>query len=58
VIKGIDKKEVDLKELSKELKSKCACGGTVKDGCVELQGNHKEEVKKALSDMGYTLENK
>ena len=58
VIKGIDKKEVDLKELSKELKSKCACGGTVKDGCVELQGNHKEEVKKALSDMGYTLESK
>ncbi|KAF5417632.1 MAG: stress response translation initiation inhibitor YciH [Methanophagales archaeon] len=58
VIKGIDKKEVDLKELSKELKSKCACGGTVKDGCVELQGNHKDEVKKALSDMGYTLENK
>ncbi len=49
---------MDLKELSKELKSKCACGGTVKDGCVELQGNHKDEVKKALSDMGYTLENK
>ena len=58
VIKGLDKKEVDLKELSKELKSKCACGGTVKEGCVELQGNHKEEVKQALSDMGYTLENK
>ncbi len=56
VIKGIDEKEVDLKELSKELKSKCACGGTVKDGCVELQGNHREEVKIVLSEMGYTLE--
>jgi translation initiation factor 1 len=56
VIKGIDEKEVDLKGLSKELKSKCACGGTVKQGCVELQGDHKEEVKRALSEMGYTLE--
>ncbi len=56
LITGIDEKEVDLKELSKELKSKCACGGTVKDGCVELQGNHREEVKKVLGVMGYTLE--
>ncbi len=58
VIKGIDEKEVDLKELSKELKSRCACGGTVKASCVELQGNQKELVKKTLREMGYTLEGK
>jgi len=56
VIKGINEKEVDLRGLSKELKSKCACGGTVKAGCVELQGNQKELVKKALREMGYRLE--
>ncbi len=53
VIKGINGKEVDLRGLSKELKSKCACGGTVKGGCVELQGDQKELVKKALREMGY-----
>ncbi len=56
VIKGIDEKEVDLRSLSKELKSRCACGGTVKGGCVELQGDHTVEVKKALREMGYRLE--
>ncbi len=56
VIEGMDEKEVDLKALSKELKSRCACGGTVKKGCVELQGNQKEFVKKTLREMGYTLE--
>jgi translation initiation factor 1 len=55
-VEGIDEKEVDLKALSKELKSKFACGGTVKDGCIRLQGNNKESVKKTLREMGYTLE--
>jgi len=55
-VEGIDEKEVDLKALSKELKSKFACGGTVKGGCIRLQGNNKESVKKTLREMGYTLE--
>jgi translation initiation factor 1 len=55
-VEGIDEKEVDLKALSKELKSKFACGGTVKDGCIRLQGNNRESVKKTLREMGYTLE--
>jgi translation initiation factor 1 len=56
VIEGINEREVDLKELSKELKSRCACGGTAKEGHIELQGNHQEKVKKTLIEMGYTLE--
>jgi len=56
VIEGINEKEVDLKALSKALKSRFACGGTVKGGCIELQGNQKESVKKTLREMGYTLE--
>ena len=58
VIEGMNGKEVDLKALSKELKSICACGGTVKTGCVELQGDQKELVKKTLREMGYTLGSK
>lgn len=56
VIEGINEKEVDLKALSKELKSKFACGGTVKDGCIRLQGNNMQLAKKTLQDMGYSLE--
>ncbi len=54
VIKGISSDDIELDELSTTLKSKCACGGTVKDGKIELQGDHTEKVKKILIDMGYS----
>ncbi|MGC9443580.1 MAG: translation initiation factor [Candidatus Methanospirareceae archaeon] len=56
VIDGIDGKEVDLKALSKELKSKFACGGTVKAGTIELQGDQRKGTKIALKEMGFILE--
>ena len=56
VIDGIDGKEVDLKALSKELKSKFACGGTVKEGVIELQGDQTRGAKEALEEMGFILE--
>lgn len=40
VIEGIDAKEIDLKELLKNLKNSLACGGTIKGGKIELQGDH------------------
>ena len=43
-ISGLDEKE-KLKELEKTLKRKLACGGTVKDGVIVLQGNHSKKVK-------------
>ncbi len=52
-IDGIDKKEIDLKELTKKLKTKFACGGTVKDGYIELQGDHKQKTKEMLVQMGF-----
>jgi translation initiation factor 1 len=44
----------ELEKTAKELKRILACGGTYKDGFIELQGNHKEEVKKALMELGYS----
>lgn len=44
---------VDLKETAKKLKSKLACGGTINDKVIELQGNHTEKAKKALIEFGF-----
>ncbi|MCL4327611.1 MAG: translation initiation factor [Thermoplasmata archaeon] len=57
IIEGIDPKEEDIYEIAKILKKKVAAGGTVKDGkTVELQGDHRPEVKKILDDMGFKTE--
>ncbi|MBR9690081.1 translation initiation factor [Candidatus Woesearchaeota archaeon] len=53
VIKGIDDKDINLKDLTKKLKNKFACGGTAKDGTIELQGDHKQRTKETLVKMGF-----
>jgi translation initiation factor 1 len=56
VVSGIDGKEINIKEISKKLKSEFACGGTVKDGKIELQGNHKAQIKDLLVKFGFAAE--
>src|SRR3989338_8049130 len=56
MINGIDSKQIDIKEVAKNLKSKFACGGTVKDGIIELQGDHKREVRSELVKLGFSEE--
>ncbi|MBW2996072.1 stress response translation initiation inhibitor YciH [Candidatus Woesearchaeota archaeon] len=56
VIRGIDEKEINLKDLAKKLKSKFACGGTAKDGKIELQGDHKQHIKESLVKFGFAPE--
>ena len=56
VIEGIDEKEINLKDLAKKLKSKFACGGTAKEGRIELQGDHKQKVRNILVQMGFAQE--
>ncbi|MGA1793340.1 MAG: stress response translation initiation inhibitor YciH [Thermoplasmatota archaeon] len=54
IISGIDPSDIDLDELARFLKNKCAAGGTVKDGIIELQGDHKKKATQALKEKGYT----
>lgn len=56
VIKGISHKEIDLRELTKKLKSGFACGGTVKEDTIELQGDHKQRMKAELIKLGFAPE--
>ncbi len=53
IVEGIDAKEIDLKDLGKRLKSELACGGTIKAGKIELQGEHKQRTKKILVEYGF-----
>ena len=47
--------DIDITDLLKTLKTKCATGGTYKDGAIELQGNHTRKVKIILGDMGFPV---
>lgn len=53
IVEGIDQKEIDLKDLARKLKSELACGGTIKEGKIELQGEHKLKAKKILVNYGF-----
>lgn len=55
-ISNLDAKTINLKDLAKHLKTKLACGGTLKEGVIELQGNHVERVKEELAKLGFNSE--
>ena len=52
-ITGLTDKDIDLKELTKKLKNKFACGGSVKNNIIELQGAHKNGIKEFLVKQGF-----
>ncbi len=52
IIDGLDN-TVDKKKLAKFFKTKLACGGTVKDGRIVLQGDHKNKMKSLLVEKGF-----
>lgn len=56
VVEGIDGTDIDLDDLARKLKTRCAAGGTAKDGRIELQGDHKKKVKEVLEELGFSVE--
>lgn len=56
VIQGLDEKDIDLDQLARKLKAQFACGGTVKDNIIELQGNHTRGMKDVLIQLGFSPE--
>ena len=54
IVDGIRSKNINLKDIVNTLKNKLACGGTIKNNTIELQGNHVEKVKNELIQMGFS----
>ena len=55
LITGIPLPEAELKELHKALKKKCGVGGAIKEGVLELQGDQREVLLKALQGKGWDV---
>lgn len=55
VVKGVLLDDAALADLGKQLKTACGSGGTVKDGVIEVQGDHCERVMHVLKAQGFTI---
>ncbi|MCM2341692.1 translation initiation factor Sui1 [Rhodoferax sp.] len=55
LVKGLDLDEAALIALGKQLKTACGSGGTVKEGVIEVQGDHVERVMELLKAQGHSV---
>jgi translation initiation factor 1 len=55
VLWGLDPTGNDLSALAARLKDRCGTGGTVKDGTIELQGDHRAGAEAGLVALGYRV---
>ncbi|MCU6674714.1 stress response translation initiation inhibitor YciH [Leclercia adecarboxylata] len=52
LVTGIDADDATLASIAAELKKKCGCGGSVKDGVIEIQGDKRDLIKSLLEAKG------
>ena len=55
VVTGLDLDDAPLKLMAAELKKMCGCGGSVKDGNIEIQGDARDKIKAHLEKKGYKV---
>ena len=55
LVKNLVLSETNMKSLAKKLKQDCGTGGTVKDGVIELQGEHRQKMAVVLQKLGYKV---
>jgi len=55
LVKKLVLSEEELKDLATKLKQVCGSGGTVRDGVIEIQGEHRGKIAEALKKMGYKV---
>lgn len=54
-VSGIPLADAALGELAAELKRRCGSGGSVKDGVIEIQGDHRDALETALRERGFEV---
>ncbi|MBJ3813597.1 stress response translation initiation inhibitor YciH [Shimwellia pseudoproteus] len=55
LITGIDADDAALAKITADLKKKCGCGGSLKDGVIEIQGDKRDTLKTLLEGLGYNV---
>ena len=55
IITGLGLAETELKTLAAELKKRCGCGGSVKNGIIEIQGEKRDLLKQLLEQKGFIV---
>lgn|SRR3989344_3788900 len=55
IVEGLES-DADIKNIARELKVELACGGTVKNSKIELQGDHLRKIKPVLIRLGFKEE--
>ena len=55
LISGVPLDQTGVQELGKELKKRCGSGGTVKDGIIEIQGDHRDQLYEILHKRGWVV---
>lgn len=53
LVTGLSMQPAELKSLAKRLKQVCGSGGTIKDGTIEIQGDHRDKVVEELMRAGF-----
>jgi translation initiation factor 1 len=55
LVKGLALDPAALARLAQQLKTACGSGGTVKDGVIEVQGEHRDRIAELLAAQGHTV---
>ncbi len=55
VVTGLPLAQAELEKLARDLKKKCGSGGTVRDGVIEIQGEHRDLLVAVLGRRGFTV---
>jgi translation initiation factor 1 len=58
IVSGVRMTADDLKNLARELKTRCGAGGTVKDWTIEIQGDHRDKLVAELQSRGFAVKRK
>ncbi|WP_306054367.1 SUI1 family translation initiation factor [Natronococcus wangiae] len=56
IVEGFDLPQSELKSVASDLKSSLGTGGTVDEGRIELQGDHRDSVPDLLRERGFDVE--